>query len=216
MDNRKVRLQRAAIFAFFIAINIFLVGFFGVPRIQALSMKAKASEANKMLALQLEADTLAAKVLERKIEGYEKTVSGLNEVVPENLDTAQLVYDFYMFSGVKGIEPVRIAFDKVHEYIKDSESGAPDSSPSRVRITFIAEGIAGNVISFVEDAKNMTEQNLIVDSIRLVDAAEGRVEAEIGFITYVRNPLPPETKYANYEFHIDNVGHGDLESMFGD
>lgn len=218
MDNRKVRLQRAAIFASFIAINIFLIGFFGVPRIQALSMMAKASEANKMLVMQLETDALAAKVLEKKIEGYEKTISGLSEVVPENLDTAQLVYDFYMFSEVMGIDPVHIAFDEVTEYAKDKDRklNAPVSSASRVRITFTAEGIAGNVVSFIEDAENITEQNLIVDSIRLVDAPLGRVEAEIGFITYVSNPLPPETKYDNYEFHIDNVGHGDLGSMFGD
>jgi hypothetical protein len=76
--------------------------------------------------------------------------------------------------------------------------------------------MAGDIVSFLEDAENITEQNILVDSIRLVGAAEGRIEAEIGFITYVRNPLPPETKYDDYEFHLDNIGHGDLGSMFGD
>jgi hypothetical protein len=76
--------------------------------------------------------------------------------------------------------------------------------------------MAGDIVSFLEDAENITEQNILVDSIRLVGAAEGRIEAEIGFITYVRNPLPPETKYDDYEFHLDNIGHGDLDSMFGD
>lgn len=214
MDNKTIRLQRAAIFAFFISINIFLLGFFGVPKIQALSEMSKASEEKSLLARQLEADTLAAKALEKKIEVHEKTIAGFSEIVPKNLDTAQLVYDFYMFSGVKGIDAVHIAFDEVTEEIRDKD--ATSSQASKFRITFTAEGMAGDIVSFLEDAENITEQNILVDSIRLVGAAEGRIEAEIGFITYVRNPLPPETKYDDYEFHLDNIGHGDLGSMFGD
>lgn len=214
MDNRKVRLQRASIFAFFIAINVFLVSFFGVPRIQALDKLSKASEANRMLAGQLEADTLAAKALEKKIEGYEKTISNLSVILTDNLDTARLVYDFYMFSGIRGIDPIHIAFDEVKEM--DGKSEAEKTQASRVLISFTAEGMAGDIISFLEDADKITEQNITVDSIRLEGAAEGRIHAEIGFITYVRNPLPPETRYDDYEFHLDNIGHGDLGSMFGE
>lgn len=70
MNYKTIRLQRAAIFAFYISINIFLLGFFGVPKIQALSEMSKASEEKSLLARQLEADILAAKALEKKIEGH--------------------------------------------------------------------------------------------------------------------------------------------------
>ncbi|MBP1920566.1 hypothetical protein [Youngiibacter multivorans] len=216
MDNKKIRLQRAAIFAFFISINIFLLGFFGVPKIQALSEMSKASEENISLKNQLEADNLSAKALEKKIGGYEEKISGFSEVVPDNLDTAQLVYDFYVFSAIKGIAPIHIAFDEAAEKAKDDKVSVPKSEAARISITFIAEGLAKDIISFIEDAEKITGQNIQVDSIRLQDAGEGMVQAEIGLTTYVRNTLPPDSRYSDYEFHLENIGHEDIGAMFGD
>ncbi len=216
MDNKTIRLQRAAIFAFFISINIFLLGFFGVPKIQALSAMSKASKENSNLLIKLEDDKLRAKALEKNIEGYEKTLSGFSEAVPDYLDTAQLVYYFYMFSGLKGISPTYISFDEASVEAADDKVSVPQSEARRIAITFIAEGAAKDIVSFIEDAEKITGQNLMVDSIRLVDAGEGMIHAEIGFMTYVRYPLPPDSRYFDYEFHLENIGHVDIGSMFGD
>lgn len=217
MGNKRIKLQRALIYTFFISINLFLIGFFGVPKIQTINVMDKTAEANEVLANKLEQDKLIVQTLNKKIDLLEEKISVTEIKVPENLDTSKLVYDFYMYAGTKVVDPVHIAFEEVQdeaagkEKAKDSEIGA-----SRILITFNFEGIANNVVSFIEDAEKITDENLLVDSIRLVDAGEGRLQAEIGLITYVRNPMPPDSKYESYEFHLENIGYDDIASMFGE
>lgn len=217
MDNKRIKLQRALIYTFFISINLFLVGFFGVPKIQAINVMDKTTEANEVLAKKLEQDKLTVQSLKKKIDLLAEKISGTDVKVPENLDTSKLVYDFYIFAGVKEVDAVHIAFEELPEDVSDKENTKGNEiSASGIHITFNFEGIAYNVVSFIEDADKIADENLLVDSIRLVDAGEGRLQAEIGLITYIRNPLPPDSKYESYEFHLENIGYDDIASMFGE
>lgn len=224
MENLKSKSvwSRIIVYSLFILINFMLVWFYGIPRIQAVDEISKVNEENLLRVEQLVKDKFEIKNNEEKIRELEALTADYEILVPQNLDTPQIVYDFYTYANLYGVTPVYLDFSlPASEGVAEGAETAVETPEENTGITalelgFSAKGTRANMIRFLENIGGITTQKLTVNSISLSSLEAGNMQVDISFMQYVQSSDVSGQPYSNYVFYLDTIGFDDIAALFGE
>jgi len=168
------------------------------------------------------------RVIEEKtqeIARMEKEIEGFDEMVPDHIDTPQVVYDFYTYSVDHQVTPTYLSFSEpvlletapppVEGASTVPAEGKKDELISTLSLNFTAQGKHGDMIRFLADLEKISELELTIENIDMYNTEDNLMEVVINFRQYVRGLDASDLPYADYTFFEDSTGYDDLESIFG-
>ena len=199
-----------------------LFRFYGIPRIQALDEVSKTNEENLLRVEQLVKDQFEIKNNEADITELKALTADYEILVPKDLDTPQIVYDFYTYSNLYGVTPEYLDFSLPED--KELAEGAETSAEvpegamgiTELELSFSAKGTHANMIRFLENIGGITAQQLNVNSISLTSLDAGNLQVDISFMQYVQSSGVSKEPYKNYVFYLDTIGFEDIAALFGE
>lgn len=243
MNRGKVKLITFLIYIFFIGANYLLFSYYVLPLIQ--DAKAKTDKYDPSIE-QLESllrDKKMIKQIEQEIDDLNKKVENYDQSVPTDIDTPQLIYDFYKYCNKYSITGKTITFELneisnndedseiVEEIKKDveetkrvkiknknqevSKEAENNSNYLELEIKLSIRGDKKNVIKSLYHLDTITQRKITVKNISLEPELNSNfIQGLIVFNQYIQANKERPTKNKEYVFYNEPNGFNNISDMF--
>lgn len=169
-----------------------------------------------------------------------KSIEEIDKLIATEIDTPQLVYDFYESCKKYSIQGEEVKFflgskesSKDGEEVEKKEEENEKENIVRLEILLKVNGEKNNIENYIRNLDKITKRRLNVNNIRLSskEVEDGStasnepnesitlirsdyIEAEIGFYHYLRLSDEEMKEIQKYDFYPNTIGFDSIPAMF--
>jgi type IV pilus assembly protein PilO len=219
MDKKRLELLILILLIFF-AVNYAVYIFYLQPKFQYYSQAENEYRSMKSKLKLLQEKEAQIEDLKGQAKIYQDKLDALDVIIPRDLNTPQLIYDFYVSTKNFNIQGESINFQlRASEPGSNTAEAENSSSFIELLISLRVFGTRGYIENYIRNLNNITDRKLTVDNIVLSAQEEDtnnerKLSAEINFVQYLE---PDDTNRAlirKYEFYDKKIGFDSIADMF--
>lgn len=219
MDKKRLELLILMLLVFF-AVNYAAYIFYLQPKFQYYNQTENEYRSMKSKLKLLQEKEAQIEDLRGQAKIYQDKLTALDVIIPRDLNTPQLIYDFYVSTKNFNIQGESINFQlRASEPGSNTSEAENSSSFIELLISLRVFGTREYIENYIRNLNNITARKLTVDNI-VLSAQEGdinserKISAEINFVQYLELDDTNRNLIRKYDFYDKKIGFDSIADMF--